>query len=176
MQPLLGIVPIFAVSVSNGGNWVLAGLSDGTVRLWDLTNKDAITSQLLLGHAKPVESVFLTEDGNWGVTGSENGTVRLWNLANKDAITSRLLLGHRELVESVACTADGNWVLTVSSASMRLWEIHPARRLLLEEVIGTICVSEERKRLSRMEVGIFSRMQNASRNLLKSLTNILTTD
>ena len=111
-----------ALSISSDGNCAFAGLSDGTARLLNLTNKDDITWQPLSAHTKPIETVSLAAAGNWAMTGSEDGTVRLWNLTNKAAITSVLLLAHTEPILCVSISADSNWGLTVlSDQTTRLW-------------------------------------------------------
>lgn len=76
----------FSVSWNPQGNKLALGVSDGTVRIWDLTALTAqeVTSDTdgpisLKGHAEPVMAVAWNPAGQTIASGSEDGTVRIWD-------------------------------------------------------------------------------------------------
>lgn len=67
----------------NGDNHLLAGSSDGTVRLWNVETEKHIT---LIGHMASVTSVCFSGYDYYFASSSEDGMVRLWsNLLSYDA-------------------------------------------------------------------------------------------
>jgi hypothetical protein len=102
---------VTSVAFSPGGQQIVSGSGDKTVRCWD-----AATGQQLLpaleGHTERVTSVAFSPDGQQIVSGSGDKTVRRW-----DAATGQQLLpaleGHTYGVTSVAFSPDGKHIPTL---------------------------------------------------------------
>ena len=70
-------------SLSPDGH-TLAGSTDNTIRLWNLTDPAHPTplGQPLTGHTKAVGSAGVQLDGHTLASGSDDYTIRLWNLTD----------------------------------------------------------------------------------------------
>lgn len=76
---------IHSVSINNGGNKVILGLSDKISKMWDLKNgEQEFTS--LSGHKSIVNSVQICEYIECAVTGSDDNESILWNLKSGEII------------------------------------------------------------------------------------------
>ncbi|QBS44760.1 WD40 repeat domain-containing protein [Nocardia sp. CS682] len=72
------------LAVSPNRKWLASAGSDGLIRLWDLSDPQAITAAgpALTGHRGHVESVAFGPDGRVLVSAGSDGTVRLWDIHN----------------------------------------------------------------------------------------------
>ena len=68
---------VLAADVCPDGKTLVAGLSDGSIRLFDTADGQ---SRTISGHTGPVSSVDFHPDGKRFVTASEDGTVKLWSM------------------------------------------------------------------------------------------------
>lgn len=69
---------IYSVASSESGEWLLTGLSDGTIWVWDV--RAGKESMVLRGHKKAVRAVMLSPDGRYAVSGDQLGTIILWRI------------------------------------------------------------------------------------------------
>ena len=67
-------------------------VTDGTVRLWDVTTGQVKTT--LTGHTDDVFSVVYSPDGQTLASGSSDNTVRLWDVTTGQVKTT--LTGHTD--------------------------------------------------------------------------------
>jgi WD40 repeat protein len=73
---------IMSVLWSNDGTRVVSASSNGSIKVWSVTDDDDYTCVLvLLGHGKAVLSISLSADGTTLASGSEDETIRLWNMS-----------------------------------------------------------------------------------------------
>jgi len=87
--------------------------------LWDISNHNAITHQILAGHPSGVNAVAFSEGGDKiisGCFGNQNNLI-LWDISNPNAITHQLLAGHPIGVTTVALSADGNKIISGSQSN-----------------------------------------------------------
>jgi WD40 repeat protein len=78
-----------SVAFSPDSNALASGSDDGTVRVWDVTTGDLLTT--LEGHTDIVWSVaFNPVDGRVLASGSRDGTVRLWAATGAGALLQTL--------------------------------------------------------------------------------------
>ncbi|MEM6433699.1 MAG: NB-ARC domain-containing protein [Cyanobacteria bacterium P01_D01_bin.115] len=108
------------VIFSPNGQWLAAGNTDATVRLWELSTGKC--HQTLIGHTASVNSVAFSPNGQWLASGSRDATIRLWELSTSKCYQT--LIEHTATVNSVAFSPDGQWLASASSdATIRLWRI-----------------------------------------------------
>ena len=79
---------MYSVAFSPGGHTLASGDTDGTARLWDVTDpaRPRPLGQPLTASAAAVVSVAFSPDGHTLASGSLDGTIRLWNLNVQYAI------------------------------------------------------------------------------------------
>jgi WD40 repeat protein len=121
-----------AWAVIDGRPVLATGISDGSVRLWDLRDPAAPAplGQPLTGHSDAVMSMaWAVIDGRPVLaTGSDDNSVRLWDLRDPaaPALLGQPLTRHRSPVHAVAwAVIDGRPVLATASAEgmVRLWDL-----------------------------------------------------
>jgi serine/threonine protein kinase len=106
------------VALSPDGSRILAGGTDGAVRMWETAKGRPIGTPLQ--HSSAVTAVAFSPDGSRIVTGTENGTARLWNAATQKPIGKPLV--HEGPVVAVAFNRDGSRIATASShGTIQAW-------------------------------------------------------
>ena len=121
-DPLIGKGQAWVMSVafSPGGQSIVSGSTDKTVRLWDLQGN--LFDQPFHAHENIVESVAFSPDDKYIVTSGDDGTVRLWNLQGK--LIAQPFQGHKSPVKAVAFSPDGQLIVSGSSDdTLRLWDL-----------------------------------------------------
>ena len=108
---------VTSVSFSPDGV-VAAGLSDGTIKLWDIATQQNIGT--LPGHTKRVTSVAFSRDGTTLASGSHDETVKLWNVATGANFAD---LRHTARVISVAISSDGVVAAGSWDGTIKLWDV-----------------------------------------------------
>jgi WD40 repeat protein len=117
---------VLSIAWSPDGRFVVAGLRNGAVRLWDVEGGRLIAS--LLGHSDSVHAVAYAPDGRRVVSGSHDGTVRVWNTNGGRELAP--LRAHTSYVTQVRFTAQGERILTIATDStIRLWDAHTGEQL-----------------------------------------------
>lgn len=71
---------MWSVAFSPSGDRIVAGSSDGTVRVWRTDGSDRDDPIVLEGHQGGVRSVAFSPSGDRIVTGSDDGTARIWRV------------------------------------------------------------------------------------------------
>ena len=107
-----------SVSFSPDGKALASGSDDGTVKLWNVAERETIGT--LEGHADSVRTVAFSPDGRTLASGSWDGTVKLWNAATNDVIGT---LRH-DHVTSVSYSPDGGVLASGSwDGTVKLWDV-----------------------------------------------------
>jgi WD40 repeat protein len=130
---------VLSVALSPDGRLLLAGLADGSARLWDLAG----TSRLLgppAVHGSPVRGVFFEPGGKWFLTTGSDGTTRRWPVPQAgdegsaddlvrqvEALTGQVIDGTTEPTLLLAATWEKRraGVRLASTATVETW--HDAR-------------------------------------------------
>ncbi|MBI3893649.1 MAG: WD40 repeat domain-containing protein, partial [Candidatus Wallbacteria bacterium] len=118
--------PVLTVAMSPDGNWLAAGCTDFSARLFRTTARKSTQSvNLLLGHGGAVTAVAFTPDGRQLLTGSRDGTVRIWNAGERGpAPPKQALLGHSGPVTGVSFLPDTRTLAAAGQdGSVILWDL-----------------------------------------------------
>lgn len=111
----------FPITISPDG-LLLASGSGRTIRVWSIAT--GITRHTLNGHARIVNCVSFSPNGKLIASGSEDKTIRLWD--TNTWVTLRTLEGHGFGVQLVFFPLNSEVVGSVSSNTVRLWNIASA--------------------------------------------------
>jgi len=106
---------INAAAFSPGGERLLLGLQDATLRLLDARGEE---QRKLEGHEKSVWVVTFSPRGDLLASGAQDGTARVWSLEGEEIVTLR----HGGMLLAVAFSPSGDRLLTASSTgTARIW-------------------------------------------------------
>jgi len=111
---------VTSVAFSPTGVQLASGATDGTVRLWRVSDGSLVRT--LEGHEYGVSSVVFSPDGTLLASGSGDRTVKLWRIS--DGALVRTLEGHTDGVRSVAFSPDGALLASGSGdRTVKLWRV-----------------------------------------------------
>ncbi|KAF8593060.1 WD40 repeat-like protein [Ceratobasidium sp. AG-I] len=83
-KPLVGHSDsVTSVAFSPGGDRIVSGSDDNTVRMWD-TKTGAAIGEPLVGHSSWVTSVAFSPGGDHIVSGSRDNTARMWDTTTSE--------------------------------------------------------------------------------------------
>jgi WD40 repeat protein len=117
-RPVRFGVPGFVHDLEFGpdGERLVAGSSDGAVRIFDLAGDRSPV--VLRGHEGAANAVAFSPDRREVVSGGGDGTVRVWELATGKAVA---FAGPGGPIQNVAFTPSGSDVLATSTRRTRMW-------------------------------------------------------
>ncbi|MCG5217901.1 WD40 repeat domain-containing protein [Streptosporangium sp. KLBMP 9127] len=121
---------VLAVAPAPGGR-TLATASQGTARLWDITDPDRPTRlATLTGHTDGIFAVAFAPSGRTLATGSLDSTVRLWDVTDpRRPRRLSTLTDHTDNVFATVFSPDGRTLATASAdQTVRLWDVTDPRR------------------------------------------------
>jgi WD40 repeat protein len=101
---------ISAVAFSPDGSILVTGNTSGTIRLWNLSNGELLTT--LNQHQRRVTAIAFSPSGELLLSGSTDRTVKLWQVRTGRVIQN--LQEHTDEVTSVAFRPDGQAFVTGS--------------------------------------------------------------
>lgn len=121
--------PVVTVTTDRSGTLLATGVSDGSVKVWDI--RGGYTTHTLHGHGSIVSALcfFSSSSANpkkdpTGIriaTGSEDGKVRVWNLQNRKTVA--MLDAHASVVRSLDFNLESNLLLSGSrDKTAMLWD------------------------------------------------------
>ncbi|MDA0836255.1 MAG: protein kinase [Planctomycetota bacterium] len=106
---------------SQNGQFIATASSDGTARIWDITNPSSPQEAvILIGHRDRVTTVAFSPDGLSIATGSADKTVKLWDIFTGQELLT--LTGHHEWVNCLSFDPKGRMLASVSwDGDIKLW-------------------------------------------------------
>jgi WD40 repeat protein/energy-coupling factor transporter ATP-binding protein EcfA2 len=108
---------IFGVGISENGELVASGGTDGTVKLWNA--KGELINEFR-GHQFSIYSLAMSADGERIVSGDESGILYFWSRDRKLPI--KQFKAHEERINSISMTPDGNTIVTGGGdGTIKLW-------------------------------------------------------
>jgi len=111
---------VWSASFSPDGKLLASSGEDGTLKVWNLENRDT-EPQTLKGHVGRVPSVTFNPDGKMLVSAGSDRTIRLWFL---EGIEPRTLIGHSGKVSTVNFSPDGKTLAAADTDDIiKLWNI-----------------------------------------------------
>ncbi|MFD3523609.1 XRE family transcriptional regulator [Streptomyces sp. NPDC058653] len=121
-----------AVAYSADSRTLATASTDGTTRLWNITDPHRPrTRAILTGHTEKVSHAAFSPDTHLLATTSWDDTARLWDLGDPGTAHHRstVLRGHSGDVNAAAFSPDGDTLATASTDStVRLWDVSDPRR------------------------------------------------
>jgi WD40 repeat protein len=103
-----------AVAVMPDGRSLISASLDGTLKIWDLTEKrDTLTTR----HEDDVNDMAVTPDGRFAVSASNDKTLKVWDVVSGAVVHT--LVGHTASVEKVAVTSDGRTAVSAGGNYLR---------------------------------------------------------
>ncbi|KAG0677385.1 Transcription initiation factor TFIID subunit 5, partial [Pichia californica] len=126
--------PVYGLSFSPDGHYLLSSSADSTVRLWSLDTYSALVSYKGHGGAggssSPVWDVQFSPLGHYFATASHDQTARLWSCDHIYPL--RIFAGHLNDVDIVRFHPNGTYLFTGSSdKTVRMWDVARAESVRL---------------------------------------------
>ncbi|KAH0470267.1 hypothetical protein IEQ34_001825 [Dendrobium chrysotoxum] len=111
---------------------VLAGASNGTIKLWDLEEGKsecyAIDVRSVTGHRSSCTSVEFHPFGEFFASGSMDTDLKIWDIRKKGSIHT--YKGHTRGIKTIKFTPDGRWVVTGGEDNIvKLWDLTAGKLL-----------------------------------------------
>jgi WD40 repeat protein len=94
-----------AVAVTPDGRRAISGSIDGTLKLWDLSGRNKVST---MSHEGEILALAISSDGSRAVTGSGDRTIRVWDLKNREVFCVMAL---DAAIVSLAASADATIIL-----------------------------------------------------------------
>ncbi|NEQ30424.1 MAG: hypothetical protein F6K04_05405 [Leptolyngbya sp. SIO4C5] len=109
-----------AIAFTPDARLVAAGLSDGTVKLWNAQTGAALRT--LSGHQYAVHAIAISPDGRTLASASSDQTIRLWNLQTGQLLHSLSLEPSQAIPQRLQFSPDSRRLVSVTWANkVQLW-------------------------------------------------------
>ncbi|MEP0855588.1 WD40 repeat domain-containing protein [Trichocoleus sp. DQ-U1] len=109
-----------AVAFTPNNNQIIAGLSNGTVKVWDV--KTGQIAQTLQGHRYAVHAIALSPNGQLLASGSSDQTVKLWDLQTGKPLHTFNLNPSNGIIDRLIMSSDGQTLVSATTTNkIQLW-------------------------------------------------------
>ncbi|MCA9117177.1 MAG: WD40 repeat domain-containing protein, partial [Planctomycetaceae bacterium] len=125
LQSLAGHTdPVYAVTASADGRWLVTGSFDETLRVWDVQRQQTVRT-MAGGHTGLVLSLAISPDGSQIASGGIDRLIRLWDVPVPSPLAT--LPAHPQGTASVALSRDGKVMISGGAdGSLKVWTLEPA--------------------------------------------------
>lgn len=111
---------VLSLALSNDGNTVAAGYSNGVIRLFTLSNGKLLVT--LDGHKSHVETLSFSADGSILASGARDTHIIVWDLVTQSGLYR--LKGHRDAVTCVRFANDQKILISASKDTLlKVWDL-----------------------------------------------------
>jgi WD40 repeat protein len=111
---------LFRLAFSPDGSMLACGFTDGTVRLWSITERRSV--QRFTGHASWITVIAFSSDSQILATGSYDHAIILWDVMTGRTRTT--LKGHDDELAALAFSRDGTRLASGSKdQTLRVWDV-----------------------------------------------------
>lgn len=121
---------VWSVAFGPGGDTLVSGSQDGTIKLWDLATGAELRT---FAHGSIVNSLILSPDGKTLVSGGVAGSIRQWDLESGKELRSikgPSAKGFSSLTYSIALSPDRKTLASGSEdKNIRLWDLDSGREI-----------------------------------------------
>jgi len=114
------------VSIRSDGREIAAGMTNGTVSVWDLV--EGKVSWTFQAHSNEVDVLEFSPDGRRLATASRGAEIRLWNRGESQPVFTRVLGGTGYHVNDMAFTRDGSTLVVPAWGKIHLLSLRPGGR------------------------------------------------
>ena len=120
--------PVVAADWVHGGEWLVSGSYDRSVRLWDANQGTTVLT--LLAHDAEVTNVVIDPSQKLIVSSARDTTARLWDFRQPGVHEVKIISGHTDSVSSaVIC---GNTIVTASDDRfVKVWKASARVRIYI---------------------------------------------
>ncbi|KAF7727798.1 hypothetical protein EC973_007029 [Apophysomyces ossiformis] len=115
-----GVVNSCAVA-RRGPETVASASDDGSIRLWDSRDKDAVQ---IFEDKYQVTSVCFSDAGDMVYSGGLDNEIKVWDLRKKGVAYT--LTGHLDTIAGLSLSPDGSYLLSnAMDNTVRIWDVKP---------------------------------------------------
>jgi WD40 repeat protein len=130
LLPEYGTVPVNAVALSYDGSMLAGGSTDGTVRVWHVSDWTELQLATPPAPVRPAVAVAFSRDAKMFGAVSDDGVIKVWDMKENGALLATLT--GPPGTTSLAFRPDGDvqtFVTADQDGTFTLWDIDPGRVL-----------------------------------------------
>ncbi len=116
--------PVYTVSWSPDGMYLVSGGHDATLRIWEAVadNKEGIVGNTILtynGHTRPIKAVAWSPDGRYIASGGDDATLQVWEAATGRHVAT--YGEHTSWIRALVWSPDGKYIASASDDTVHVW-------------------------------------------------------
>jgi WD40 repeat protein len=113
------------LAISSDGLTLASGGNDRTIKIWDLSPKNARSTYLkstLTEHIGAIYALVFLPNQNILISGSSDWTIKIWDLNTNQVI--KTLEGHQGSIRALAVSGDGHTLVSGSTdGTVKVWDL-----------------------------------------------------
>ncbi len=117
------------LAISSDGLTLASGGNDRTIKIWDLSPKNARSNYLkstLTEHTGAIYALAFLPNQNILISGSSDWTIKIWDLNTNQVI--KTLEGHQGSIRALAVSGDGHTLVSGSTdGTVKVWDLRTRR-------------------------------------------------